>query len=244
MIRTLWVWVVGVFLTVVMGTLLILFSLFDRSGASLHLFARLWARGILAAAGVGVTVRGAENLVAGSPQIIASNHQGYFDIFALFSHVPLFFGWIAKKELYRIPLFAMAMRRFGNIEIDRSSRERARETLRVAADKIRGGQSVLIFPEGTRTPDGQVKSFKKGVYHLAEASGVPVIPVSISGSYEIMPKGSVRPRSGTIHLVIGKPLQVDGGGVGGSSGFLEQLRKRIIDNQVSKIGSDSIGART
>ncbi|MDX1764583.1 MAG: lysophospholipid acyltransferase family protein [bacterium] len=244
MIRTIWVWGVGIFLTVTLGLALILFSFFDRRGTSLHRIAKLWARGILAASGVVVSVDGAENLVPGSPQILASNHQGYFDIFALFCHVPLLFGWIAKKELYRIPVFAMAMRRFGNIEIDRSSREGSRESLRVAAGKIRGGRSVLIFPEGTRTPDGEVKSFKKGVYHLAEASGVPVIPISISGSYEIMPKGSFRLRPGTIRLVICKPLWVDGSGEQGSSRFLEALRKRIMDNQVFPRSSKNMGATT
>jgi 1-acyl-sn-glycerol-3-phosphate acyltransferase len=231
MVRTVWVWSVGIILTLTLGTALILTSFFDRSGRRLHLLAKLWAKGILSAAGVTVSVSGAENLVPESPQILAANHQGYFDIFALFSHVPLLFGWIAKKELYRIPVFAPAMRRFGNIEIDRSNRERARESLQVAAERIRKGQSVLIFPEGTRSPDGKVKAFKKGCYHLAEASGVPVVPISISGSFEVMPKGSFRPKPGAIHLVIGQPMRVGSISGQGSNVFLNSLRKAVIDNQ-------------
>jgi 1-acyl-sn-glycerol-3-phosphate acyltransferase len=232
MIRTAWVWSVGVFLTLVAGGLLIFFSFFDRSGRSLHFFARLWARGILAAAGVTVHAAGIENVLGDGSKILVSNHQGYFDIFALFAEVPLSFGWVAKKELYRIPVFSLAMKRFGNVLIDRSNREEARRSLEAAAEQIRRGQSILIFAEGTRSPDGSVQAFKKGCYYLAKASGAPVVPISISGSYRVMPKGSFRPKPGTIHLVIGRPMHYGEAASGGSNGFLEHLRQTIITNQV------------
>ncbi len=232
MMRMLWVWSVGVVLTLVLGTLLILFSLFDRSGKSLHFLARLWARGILAAAGVTVRAAGVENIAGDGAKILVSNHQGYFDIFALFVALPLRFGWVAKKELYRIPVFSLAMKRFGNVLIDRSNREAARRSLQVAADQVRRGQSILIFAEGTRTPDGSVRPFKKGCFYLAQASGVPVIPISISGSYGVMPKNSVRPRPGTIHLVVGRPIPPGEVATNGPDGFLEHLRRTIMTNQV------------
>ncbi len=232
MIRTVWVWAVGVSLTLILGTLLILFSFFDRNGKSLHFFARLWARGILAAAGVTVRAVGTENIAGDGAKILVSNHQGYFDIFALFAAVPLRFGWVAKKELYRIPVFSLAMKRFGNVLIDRSNREAARRSLAAAAEQIRRGQSILIFAEGTRSVDGSVQPFKKGCYYLARAAGAPVVPVSISGSFHIMPKKSFRPRPGEIHLVIGRPIHLSEVATNGPNGFVEHLRRTIIANQV------------
>ncbi len=232
MIRACWVWSVGIVLTVILGMVIVFLSFFDSSGKSLHFLARLWARGILSISGVRVEVRGAENLLRDVPQIVASNHQGYFDIFVLMTCLPVHLGWIAKKELYRIPVFSFAMRRYGNIEIDRSNREKARQSLRDAALRIREGQSVLIFPEGTRSPDGKVHSFKKGCYYLARASGVPVVPVSISGSFEVMPKRHFRIRPGTIFVVVGKPLRLSEDGSSDRNGFLERLRGTIIENQI------------
>lgn len=232
MIRSLWVWSAGVFLTVVCGILVILFSFVDPTGRMTHLFARIWARGILAAAGIKVEVQGLENLTLGSPLILASNHQGFFDIFALFAYVPIRFGWITKKELFRIPIFGYAMKRFGNIRIDRSNKENAREGLQAAARKIREGQSIIIFPEGTRSLDGRLLPFKKGCFHLAEASEAPVVPISISGSFEIMSKRNFRVNPGTIHLVIGSPMRVQGTHEESRNGFTERLRQAIIENQV------------
>ena len=173
MIRSLWVWSTGIFLTAAFGVLVILFSFLDPTGRMIHLFAKLWARGILGAAGVKVQVQGLENLILDSPQILASNHQGFFDIFALFAYIPIRFGWITKKELFWIPIFGYAMKRFGNIRVDRSNKEKAREGLRVAARKIQEGQSIIIFPEGTRSLDGKLLPFKKGCFHLAEAEFCP-----------------------------------------------------------------------
>ncbi|NOY53364.1 MAG: 1-acyl-sn-glycerol-3-phosphate acyltransferase [Deltaproteobacteria bacterium] len=232
MIRTLWVWTVGIFMTVLCGSLIVVFSFLDSSGKCLHFFARLWARTIIAASGVRVKVRGERNLPVDSAIIVTSNHQGYFDIFVLMGYLPRHLGWIAKKELYRIPVFSFAMRRYGNIMIDRSNRERARRSLKAAADKIREGQSVLIFPEGTRSPDGKVHAFKKGCYYLAEASGAPIIPVSISGSFEVMPKKTFRLHPGTVHVVIGEPVYVQPSDGADRNGFLDRLRRTIIRNQV------------
>ncbi len=232
MIRTLWAWCAGIVLTVSMGALVILLSFLGPTRGILHLCARIWARGILTAAGVKVKVQGLENLRTDSPQILASNHQGYFDIFTLFAHIPIRFGWLTKKELFQIPIFGYAMKRFGNIRIDRSNREKALKSLKVAAQEIKEGNSIMMFPEGTRSPDGKIQPFKKGCYYLAEASGVAVVPISISGSFEIMPKKHFLVTPGTIHLVIGRPLHVQGQYEKNRNGFTAQLRETIIRNQV------------
>lgn len=232
MLRTLWVWCVGIFLTMIIGAALILVSFLDPRGRAMRALAGLWAKGILAAAGVDVRVYGLENLLPGSPQILAANHQGFFDIFALFAYIPIYFGWIAKKELYWIPIFGYAMKRFGNIRIDRSDRDKALKSLQAAARRVREGQSVIIFPEGTRSRDGKVLPFKKGCFYLAEASRVPVVPISISGSFEVMPKRHFRIQPRTIHMVVGKPMRIEDKDAKNRNGFTEQLRQTIIENQV------------
>ena len=232
MLRTVWVVCVLAGMTVLLGIPVILLSFVDPSGRSLHVLARIWARAVLAAAGVRVVVRGLEHLDGSGPRILAANHQGVFDIFALMAYLPVRFGWIAKKELYRIPLFGLAMRRFGNVCVDRSRRDRALRSLKLAAERIRGGLSIIIFPEGTRSPDGRVHAFKKGCFHLAAAAGVPVVPASISGSFQVLPKNGRRVRPGTIHVVLGPPLYASGDSPAERDAFLERLRAEVVRNQV------------
>jgi len=137
-----------------------------------------------------------------------ANHQSDFDILIALAHIPVQFRWIAKKELFAIPIFGAAMRSAGYIEIDRSNREKAIRSIDEAALRIRSGKSVMTFPEGTRSPDGHIKAFKQGAFHLAIQSGVPIIPVTIIGSGRIMPKRSLRIKPGQIKMVIGKPIDV------------------------------------
>jgi 1-acyl-sn-glycerol-3-phosphate acyltransferase len=168
----------------------------------LHNYARLWARIGLSLAGVRLKVSGREHLRAGAPVIYMSNHASNFDILALFAGLPGQFRWLAKEELFRIPLFGLAMRRAGYIPLDRSDRKKALHSMTEAAKRIRGGASVVIFPEGTRSADGILQFFKKGGFLIALKAGVPVQPVAISGSFAIMPKSSRRIHGGLIEVRI------------------------------------------
>jgi len=168
----------------------------------LHNYARLWARVGLRLAGVRLKVSGQEHLHAGEPVIYMSNHASNFDILALFAGLPGQFRWLAKEELFRIPLFGLAMRRAGYIPLDRSDRKKALHSMTEAAKRIRGGASVVIFPEGTRSADGTLQPFKKGGFLIALKAGVPVQPVAISGSFAIMPKTSRRIHGGLIEVRI------------------------------------------
>ncbi|MDX9709749.1 MAG: lysophospholipid acyltransferase family protein [Trichloromonas sp.] len=168
----------------------------------LHNYARLWARVGLRLAGVRLKVSGREHLRAGEPVIYMSNHASNFDILALFAGLPGQFRWLAKEELFRIPLFGLAMRRAGYIPLDRSDRRKALHSMTEAAKRIRGGASVVIFPEGTRSADGILQPFKKGGFLIALKAGVPVQPVAISGSFAVMPKSSRRIHGGLIEVRI------------------------------------------
>lgn len=177
---------------------------------AIHRFGILWGRSCLMLAGLKLRVQGTEHIPGNTPAIYVANHQSNFDIPILYAGLPLQFRWMAKQELFRFPLFGLAMKRSGYIPIDRSNRRKAMHSLNLAAEKIRAGTSVIIFPEGTRTPDGRLQEFKQGALLIAAKAGVPVVPVAIHGSFRIQPKGSWRVKSGPLKLVIMPPLQCSG----------------------------------
>ena len=193
--------------TTVIGTIVILCSFFSRSGNGPHLLARAWANSILWASRVKITVKGTEKLDPDRSYIYMPNHQSNADIPLLLGRLPVQFRWLAKAELFRIPLFGRAMRGVGYISIDRSNRKSAFESLARAARTIRNGTSVLIFPEGTRSRDGHILPFKKGGFVLAVDSGVPIVPVIIRGTREIIPKGRLLIRPAPVVMEILDPVE-------------------------------------
>jgi 1-acyl-sn-glycerol-3-phosphate acyltransferase len=174
-------------------------TLFDSSGRSYAAHARLWARFGLALNLTPLELRGADNLPDG-PFILMSNHQSNFDILSLIAGIPRRVYWIAKKELFDIPVFGPSMRRGGYIPLDRSDGRKALKSMEEAAAIIRQGSSVVMFPEGTRSRDGHLLPFKRGGFMLAVRAGVPVIPVTINGSGRVNPGGLIRLYSGKISI--------------------------------------------
>jgi len=185
-------------------------TLFDSSGRSYAAHARLWARFGLALNLTPVELRGAENLPDG-PFILMSNHQSNFDILSLIATIPRRVYWIAKKELFDIPVFGPSMRRGGYIPLDRSDGRKALKSMEEAAAIIRQGSSVVMFPEGTRTRDGRLLPFKRGGFMLAVRAGVPVIPVTINGSGRVNPGGLIRLYSGKITLTLHPRINIPEG---------------------------------
>ena len=174
--------------TLFFGTLAMLGGFFSKTGNFSHKAAIWWAKSILFVSDVKVRIQGTSNIDPNRSYIFMANHQSNFDILALFAGLPIQFRWLAKAELFKIPIFAHGMRGCGYISIDRSNRESAFKSIREAADKIKNGASVMIFPEGTRSLDGKLLPFKKGGFVLALDSGVPIVPMVITGSFAIMPK--------------------------------------------------------
>jgi 1-acyl-sn-glycerol-3-phosphate acyltransferase len=207
MIRSVLLWTSIIVTTACLGTLALITFPFDRNGNIVHHYARWWARIQLLVSGVRVKVKGLDNLDKESPYIYMSNHQGSYDIFVLLSCLPIQFRWIAKKELFAIPILGWAMRAANYISIDRSGKSKALESIERAADKIKGGVSVVIFPEGTRSRDGSIQPFKRGGFTLAMKSGVPIIPITINGSWDVMPRESMKVRPGEIRVSIDRAIQ-------------------------------------
>jgi 1-acyl-sn-glycerol-3-phosphate acyltransferase len=203
-------------------------TMIDTGGRAYAFHARLWARLALLLAGVRVTVAGAERLPAG-PVIFMSNHQSGFDILSLLAAMPRRFYWIAKKELFDIPVFGTSMRRGGYIPLDRSHGRQALKSMGNAAGIIKEGKSVVIFPEGTRSNDGHLLPFKRGGFILARMAGVPVVPVTINGSGRINPAGRIRLSSGDIVITLHQPLTLatDISKVEAEELLMEQVRAAI-----------------
>ena len=196
--------------TLLLGALAFLTFPFDRKGNVIHLYARLWGRLILWASGVKVKIRGLERIAPGRPYIFMANHLSAYDIFVLLSELPVQFRWLAKAELFRIPVLGWAMGTAGYISLDRSEPKKAYRSMEEAARRIREGTSVVIFPEGTRSKDGRLQPFLKGGFTLAVKSQVPIVPVSISGTWEIMPPQSRKVRKGDVEVVVGEPIETKG----------------------------------
>jgi len=170
---------------------------------------RDWARGLARFWGMDLKIYGAENMPEGSPYVVMSNHASYADIVALFMALPVIPGFLAKRELMKIPFLAAALRAGGHVIIDRGKRESARQALDSAAQQVRSGKTVLIFPEGTRSDADTVAPFKSGGFHLAKAARVPIIPVGLRGTSAIGPKHSVLFWPGTVEVHIGAPISPD-----------------------------------
>ena len=205
-LRTLLVWAAGIPITMALFVLVVLSLFIDRTGRLVHSIGALWCRVILALSGVHVLVVGAENLPKDRPVIIVSNHQGAFDIPVLQCHIPIQFRWVAKKSLFKIPVVGWSMSLAGYIGIERARSGRAYKSLEMAAEKVRRGTSVVLFPEGTRSPTGALLPFKKGSFLLAVKSGVDIVPVGIKGTRDIMKKGSLLITPADATLYIGKPM--------------------------------------
>lgn len=240
MLRSIIILMLGVAVTGYVSACVIIFGLISPGENKIHVIARIWAKTLLILSGTHVEVIGAENVLVGKPQIFMSNHQSDFDIFVVLGFLPGQFRWIAKKELFKIPIFGGAMRNAGYIEIDRQNHEKALKSLDIAAQKIREGKSVMTFPEGTRSKDGVIKPFKQGMFHLAIKAGVPIVPVCIIGTGAIMPKRSLRINPGKVTMIIDKPIDVTGYPVEDRAQLIERVRNVIVNNYDRGIPSTTI----
>jgi 1-acyl-sn-glycerol-3-phosphate acyltransferase len=182
---------------------------FDSKGGVLLAITRGWARLILLCAGVRVEVEGREHAPDG-PAVYAANHVSALDIPLLFAHLPVRFRIIHKRSLYWTPVVGQYLYFGGHIDVDRKNAFRAKRSLKRAADRIRGGVSVAVFPEGSRSPDGRLQPFKRGTFVLAQDAGVPVVPVSLLGVKDVVPAGLVSVRPGRIVLRLHPAVSTEG----------------------------------
>jgi 1-acyl-sn-glycerol-3-phosphate acyltransferase len=209
MLRGIWLRCVLIVATVLVATpVFVALLILPRWGDLLIHGGRLWSRILLAAAGARVRFHGHDRVRQHDPCIFIANHQSMVDVWVMLTLVPPNTRFVAKQELFRIPVFGWVLARSGCIAIDRGKRSVAIRSLRQAGERIRAGRSVVLYPEGSRSLDGRLGPFKKGAFHLALSAAVPVVPVAITGSFEVMPPRSLRVRPGPVEVFIEPPVDV------------------------------------
>lgn len=231
--RTVWTWVVGVLVTIVGALSALTLVLINPASPAIESVIRWWSRMWLAASGTHLTVEGQENVDPNASYIVVANHVSTLDIMVCFLAVPLPIRYLAKKELFRIPLLAQAMRAVGIIEVDRAARTSIHSSVnRQAKELIAHKRSLIIYPEGTRPRDGVMKSFKKGAFTMAIASHLPLLPISIHGTYEAAAPGKPWFRGGPVTAIIDPPIPTEGL----THANADELRDRVHEIIAKRVG--------
>jgi 1-acyl-sn-glycerol-3-phosphate acyltransferase len=192
--------------TIVLGTLSLLSSLFDRSGHVQHGFAQLWSWLILKTSLSPTRVVGLDRLDRSRPHVFAANHVSALDIPMLYVHLRGQFRIIAKKELFRYPFMGWHLRRSGQLPIDRDNALASMRSLNRAVESLRHGMPLVVFPEGGRSANGQIQPFQSGAFYIAIKAKVDVVPMALVGTYEVLPMNTFHIQPGPMELVVGEPI--------------------------------------
>jgi 1-acyl-sn-glycerol-3-phosphate acyltransferase len=230
-LRTILTLITAFIVTLFLGSAVIIASLLgvtDKPGGLFDNAPRWWSKTLLWAAGVRVRVHGIQNASQAEPHIFASNHVSWFDVPALAANLPRY-KFVAKAELFKVPIFGRAMRSAGMIEIQRENRKAAFGAYEIAADRIREGNSVVVFPEGTRGRAYPLRPFKKGPFVLAIAAGVPIVPVIVHGTIEVMRKGSLWAHPGQIDVHLLEPVSTAGVDYDHREALMQTVRTKMAN---------------
>lgn len=219
-----------VIFTIVFGILSIISSFFDKTGKVQHLISIYWGKFILKFTGIKVEVEGLENLNSFDTFVLMPNHQSLYDIPILVSIIPFQFSFLAKESLFRIPILGQHLSTTRHIRIDRSNTRDGVRSLLEGVKKIKEGMSLLIFPEGTRSIDNRIGSFKIGGFAMAIKAGIPIVPITINGSGKIMRKGKKRFCSTRVILIIDPPIETKKYTLKDKNALAEKVRQSILDN--------------
>lgn len=194
----------------------------------------LWARFICAILLIRTEVKGHENIDTKTSYVFVANHQGAFDIFLIYGYLGHNFKWMMKKSLKKIPFVGTACEFAGHIMVDRSSKASIRETMHKAEKTLRGGMSMVVFPEGSRSKNGRMQPFKRGAFLLAEELSLPVVPLTIEGAYNLLPKDGINIHPGKVTLTIHRPITPPADG----KYDLEQLMKESYNHIASALPNE------
>jgi 1-acyl-sn-glycerol-3-phosphate acyltransferase len=214
--------------TIFWGTISVTSILYSPDGRVAHFCMRAWSKSNLWFCGVKLHVDGIENIDPEKVVIFASNHSSHFDIFILSAVIPVKFGWVAKEILFKIPFLGWHMMLNGYISVDRGNREKAINSMNEAAEKVKGGKRITIFPEGTRSRTGELLPFKKGLFHLCVQTGVPIVPIYINGAYHILKPDSMLLNPCDVFIKIGREMPTVGYSVEKLETIMGDLRERIV----------------
>jgi len=214
-------------MTVACGSVSLFFSLFEKSGRVQHWIARIWARGLVWAAGCTVTIHGREKLLNAPVAVYASNHTSYMDTPVSFASLPFQFRILAKKELWPIAFIGWYLDRSGQIPIDTRNPRASLSSLAGGVKALRSGMPLFVFPEGGRTPDGELQSFLSGAAFLAIRAQVPLVPLALSGVFDLLPMHTRHLFPGQLILQVGDPIDTTGMTVRQTDELTERLRAAV-----------------
>ena len=225
-------------LIALVAPLMILGTIITKNENIMYAPVRFFVRLGLALVGVRVEAKGLDLTDPNQTYIFTPNHQSFIEVPLLVTYLKHNFAYLAKKELFKYPIWKQGITLIGVVPIDRSNTQSAVESARLATEKLRNGKSYVIYPEGTRSRDGRLLPFKKGAFMMAIEAGVPIVPVSISGSTKIMPKGEIKIFPSTVYITVHEPIST----AGYSRENIAELMKTTRAKIVSALNADEIGA--
>jgi 1-acyl-sn-glycerol-3-phosphate acyltransferase len=229
MLRTLWVIIVAVSVTVPVSIIVTFIALVRSTSPLIDRLIRFWAQTIVNAAGIELKT---ENLEAIDPKqryILVSNHYSYFDIPCILAAIPQPIRFMAKVSLFQVPLFGIAIRRAGFIPIDRKNRRTAVKSLELAGERIRKGNTIVIFPEEGRTRERTMKPFQRGAFLLALRSELQVLPIAVDGTYDVFRVGARKVTPGIVSIKAGRPIATAGRSVREKEQVATEAREQIAE---------------
>jgi len=232
--KILWIGLWATLATIIMFLPITGAAILSSTGDMAFNLSKVWAWVMLAVTWVRPVIKGREKIKKGQSYIIISNHQSQYDILALVTRLGIQFRWIIKKELRKVPLFGYALCASRNIFIDRSNTKQSIESINEGLKRLPLGTSVMVFAEGTRSPDGKIHPFKKGGFIMAIDNSLPILPVSVSGGRKILPKRSLVFSPGPMEVVVADPIDT----TGYTRKELEELMQRTRDTVIANFNPD------
>lgn len=227
MLRTVWAALVGFVASIVAGSLVFLIALVKSNAALIDSVIRVWARLVIGAAGIDLRTEGVETIDPRQRYILVSNHHSYYDIPCILAAIPQSIRFMAKVSLFKIPFFGWGLDRAGFIPIDRKNRRTAVKSFDLAAQRIRKGNTIVVFPEEGRSRERAMRPFQRGGFLLALRSELPILPIAINGTYEVLAAGAKRVTPGPVTIKVGTPIPTAGLTVRDKDRLLEESRAQI-----------------
>jgi 1-acyl-sn-glycerol-3-phosphate acyltransferase len=227
MIRAFLVILVTFAYVLILGPPVLIYAAISGNSDPIYRIGTLGARMTLWLAGVRLEIHGRDRIPSHRAVVFMANHQSNCDPPALLANLPRLLV-LAKKEFFRVPILGRAMVACGFIPVDRRNREQALEAVEKGVQALKAGKSFLVYPEGTRSPDGRLQRFKKGVFVMAIKAGAPIVPISVSGSNKIMPKGKFVIRPGRVRITFQEPVATEGSTMEDRQLIIDRARQAIL----------------
>jgi 1-acyl-sn-glycerol-3-phosphate acyltransferase len=227
MLRLIWLAFAAIFVTIPLSTATILVAIVKSTSPAIDWIVRTWGKLIVRAAGIDLRVEGLDRIDPNKRYILVANHYSYLDIPCIVSAIPQPIRFMAKVSLFKIPIFGWAIGRAGFIPIDRKNRRTAVKSFELAADRIRKGNTIVIFPEEGRSRERMMRPFQRGAFLLAIKSEKTIVPVAIDSTYDVFPVGAKRVRPGVVTIKVGTPIETANLKLRAKETLLQQSRDQI-----------------